>query len=157
MIGQESTSIMVRKLVDSLYVEAMVLTDEARAYFDEISKGDRSQLEPVLRVSFSCESLKVTTRLMHIIAWLLAYRTKWEHGQNGAEQFILPMDTPLRLGSSVDSDPDVTKRLPAHARLVIDASIDLYARVQRIDSDLLHPQQAISPARQLLQRLERAL
>ena len=69
------------KLVDSLYVEAMVLADEARSYFDSAARDDRMELDPVDRVGFSCESLKVTTRLMHVIAWLLTQRavTAGEH------------------------------------------------------------------------------
>jgi regulator of CtrA degradation len=157
MESDSTSNQMIKKLVDSLYVEAMVLTDEARAYFDEISKGDRSLLEPVLRVSFSCESLKVTTRLMHIIAWLLAYRTKHEDGFSSGEQYILPMETPFRLGRPVDSDPDVIDRLPVQARSIILSSVDLYMRVQRMDQDLKRPAAESSPARQLLHRLQSAL
>ncbi|NWN13409.1 DUF1465 family protein, partial [Escherichia coli] len=61
-------------LIDTLYVEAMLLADEARAYFDELGRDEREALEALNRVAFSCESLKVTTRLMHIIAWLLTQR-----------------------------------------------------------------------------------
>lgn len=57
-----------RRLVDSLYVEAMVLADEARGYFDQLGRDERDALEALSRVAFSCESLKVTTRLMHVIA-----------------------------------------------------------------------------------------
>src|SRR3546814_7507745 len=57
-----------RRLVDGLYVEAMVMADEARAYFDLRDGGDADVDDPVRRVAFACESLKVTTRLMHIIA-----------------------------------------------------------------------------------------
>ena len=66
--------VLTPKLVDSLYVEAMVLADEARSYFDVQAEEDRAQLEPGVRVHFACESLRVTTRLMHIIAWLLTQR-----------------------------------------------------------------------------------
>ncbi len=69
-----ATSTIHRKLVDSLYVEAMLLADEARAYFDVLGRAERNSLEALSRVTFSCESLKVTTRLMHIIAWLLTQR-----------------------------------------------------------------------------------
>ena len=62
------------KLIDGLYVEAMVLADEARSYFDTLGRDDRLALDPLDRVGFSCESLKVTTRLMHVIAWLLTQR-----------------------------------------------------------------------------------
>ena len=60
-----------RHLIDALYIEAMLLADEARSYFDEVGRAEREMLDPLVRVGFSCESLKVTTRLMHVIAWLL--------------------------------------------------------------------------------------
>ena len=62
------------RLVDSLYTEAMLLADEARSYFDDAGREDRVALEPFVRVTFACESLKVTTRIMHIVAWLLTQR-----------------------------------------------------------------------------------
>src|SRR4029453_11635297 len=62
------------RLIDSLYTEAMLLADEARSYFDDGGREDRLALEPFVRVPFACESLKVTTRIMHIVAWLLTQR-----------------------------------------------------------------------------------
>jgi len=62
------------RLIDSLYTEAMLLADEARSYFDDAGRDDRNTLEPFIRVGFACESLKVTTRIMHIVAWLLTQR-----------------------------------------------------------------------------------
>jgi regulator of CtrA degradation len=64
------------RLIDALYTEAMILADEARAYFDEEGRDDRQTLEPFARVGFACESLKVTTRIMHIVAWLLTQRAR---------------------------------------------------------------------------------
>ena len=37
------------KLIDGLYVEAMVLADEARSYFDTIGRDDRLSLESTAR------------------------------------------------------------------------------------------------------------
>jgi regulator of CtrA degradation len=62
------------RLIDALYTEAMLLADEARAYFDEAGRDERQSLEPFVRVGFACESLKVTTRIMHSVAWLLTQR-----------------------------------------------------------------------------------
>src|SRR6478735_4228306 len=62
------------RLIESLYTEAMLLADEARTYFDREGRDERSQLDPFVRVGFACESLKVTTRVMHIVAWLLTQR-----------------------------------------------------------------------------------
>src|SRR5687767_12743781 len=114
------------KLIDSLYVEAMVLADEARAYFDEHGRGDRLSLDPIVRVGFSCESLKVTTRLMHVIAWLLTQRAV-EAGEISMGQARNPA---RRLGDAVESDPQLLLCLPESALRLIKSSQDLYARVQ---------------------------
>jgi len=144
---------LTARLVDSLYVEAMVLADEVRSYFDETGRIEREALPPLERVAFSCESLKVTTRLMHVIAWLLTRRAV-EHGEISAAQARAPS---RRLGLAADSDSDTLAMLPETARALIDASRDLYARVERLDQDLDLPIMPVpSPALGLLDRLERA-
>jgi regulator of CtrA degradation len=55
MTSQPIRARLTPKLVDSLYVEAMVLADEARAYFDRNGKDDRMALDPLLRVGFSVD------------------------------------------------------------------------------------------------------
>ena len=140
------------KLIDSLYVEAMVLADEARAYFDQHGRGDRMSLDPIVRVGFSCESLKVTTRLMHVIAWLLTQRAV-EAGEISATQARKPT---RRLGEAVASDAELVPRLPDGAVRLIKASQDLYARVYRLDQGGTAPDPQPSPARSLMSRLERS-
>lgn len=142
---------LTNRLVDALYVEAMVLADEVRTYFDEPGRTERETLEPLLRVGFSCESLKVTTRLMHVIAWLLTRRAV-EAGEISASQARQP--TRL-LGPAAPSDPGVIAALPETARTLIEASRDLYARVERLDRDIDRPAAIASPALGLLHRLER--
>lgn len=138
------------KVIDALYVEAMVLADDARAYFDMFSREERDALGPVLRVAFSCESLKVTTRLMHVIAWLLAHR-----GQGGGG-YSSP-GGPLKLGGPTETDADAVAGLPEGARTRIAASIDLYARVARLEAELLRAEPPESPARALFERLSRSI
>src|SRR5258708_25609012 len=70
----EAEARITSRLIDSLYTEAMLLADEARSYFDDLGRNDRATLHPFARVGFACESLKVTTRIMHIVAWLLTQR-----------------------------------------------------------------------------------
>ena len=141
------------KLVDGLYVEAMVLADEARSYFDTIGRDDRLLLDPIDRVGFSCESLKVTTRLMHVIAWLLTQRAvaagELSRAQAGAAE--------RRLGTAADTDRELLARLPEAAAELIRASEDLYDRVSRIDAGHFSDEPAGSPARSLLSRLQRSL
>ena len=141
------------KLIDGLYVEAMVLADEARSYFDTLGRNDRLRLDPLDRVGFSCESLKVTTRLMHVIAWLLTQRAV-EAGELTRAQARRPA---RRLGEAPESDHDLLPRLPESARSLIESSRELYARVARLDEGDLGMAPEGSPARSLLNRLERSL
>ena len=91
------------RLIDSLYTEAMLLADEARSYFDDAGRDERATLEPFARVGFACESLKVTTRIMHIVAWLLTQRAI-ETGEIAGLEGRRPE---RRLGHAQESDPVV--------------------------------------------------
>lgn len=141
------------RLIDSLYTEAMVLADEARSYFDDAGREERSLLDPFARVGFACESLKVTTRVMHIVAWLLTQRAI----ESGEIAFQAGKRPERRLGHAQDSDVAIVDQLPEGARQLIRASAELYARVQRIDQGNFEPEAAPSPARALMGRLERGL
>jgi len=141
------------RLIDSLYTEAMLLADEARSYFDDAGRDERSTLEPFARVGFACESLKVTTRIMHIVAWLLTQRAI-ESGEIPGRDGRRPE---RRLGQAHDSDPLIVQTLPPSAQKLINASADLYARVKRLDEGGLEADVPQSPARALMGRLERGL
>jgi len=141
------------RLIDSLYTEAMLLADEARAYFDEAGREERNTLEPFARVGFACESLKVTTRIMHIVAWLLTQRAV-ESGEIHSADGRRPE---RRLGHATDSDPLVVGQLPPTAQRLVTASADLYSRVARLDEGAIDAEPAQSPARALMGRLERDL
>ena len=141
------------RLIDSLYTEAMLLADEARHYFDEAGRDERAMLEPFARVGFACESLKVTTRIMHIVAWLLTQRAiEWGEipSRDGRR-------AERRLGHAQDSDATVVASLPPAAQKLINSSADLYARVKRLDEGGLEAEAPQSPARALMGRLERGL
>ena len=139
------------KLIDSLYVEAMVLADEARAYFDSSGRDDRLALDPLVRVGFACESLKVTTRLMQVIAWLLTQRAvaagELDRAAAGGPE--------RRIGEAPESDAELLPRLPEAAVALIRSSQDLYERIRRIEEGAA-PEPAPSPARSLLSRLQRS-
>ncbi|MEH3036899.1 MAG: DUF1465 family protein [Sphingomonas adhaesiva] len=141
--------LMHRRLIDSFYTEAMLLADEARSYFDEGGRAEREALSPMDRVAFSCESLKVTTRLMHVIAWLLTQRAviagELTPGQALQQQ--------RRLGSAPVSDATVLDTMPVPARGMIVASIDLHRRVARLDEAQEVEAPVVSPARTMLDRL----
>lgn len=148
-LGANSAAQLISpRLIDSLYAEALLLADEARDWFDRARHGDRhghaSADEPVasagqdvlaswagrhdpgLRIALSCESLRLTTRLMHIIAWLLLQRAA--HAQEIA--IDVAMAERNRLGTSPAFDPELAARLPEGAQKLVHASLHLYDRVR---------------------------
>jgi len=63
------------RIIEALYCEALVLSDEVRAAFTlsgrlEVAGAD----EDLARAALSAEGLRTTTRMMHAIAWLLNHR-----------------------------------------------------------------------------------
>ena len=148
MTGRSSASRIHRRLIDSLYTEAMLLADEARAYFDEAGRAEREALDPLIRVGFSCESLKVTTRLMHVIAWLLTQRAV-DAGELRPREAL---DPARRLGSAPQFDANLIHALPPRARGLVEASANLHRRVGMLDT-ALETQLAPSPVHHLHDRL----
>lgn len=154
MVRNEAThNGIAARLIDGLYVEAMVLADEARSYFDRGGLEDRDAMSPADRVAFSCESLKVTTRLMHVVSWLLLRRAA-EAGELRPAEL---QQSNRRLGDASATAPEMLDVMPERARLIVEASCDLYQRIKRLDDELVRNAPATSPARSLLDRLERSL
>lgn len=120
------------KLVDSLYVEAMVLADEARSYF-ELSPHDQGLgIDAEARTNMSCESLRVTTRLMHSIAWLLNQKAFFS-GELSLHQLH---SRSRSLGKCTSSDPFVVALLPAEAQRLVVETQQLLDRLIRLEKSL---------------------
>jgi regulator of CtrA degradation len=148
-----------RRLIDGLYVDAMVLADEARSYFDYRSDEHREALDRIARVEFACESLKVTTRLMHVIAWLLTQRAIL----NGELEESVRETENYKLGPAAITPPEASMRFGEEMVELISASEDLYDRVARLERQLLARGAGFRPVvmsqgspHDLLSRLERA-
>lgn len=140
------------KLVDGLYTEAMLLADEARAYFDHEGQAERETLDPLTRVAYSCESLRVTTRLMHVVSWLLV-RKAIQAGEMSEAEANAP-DRHLGRAADLLEDRTLHAELPTRSRSLAAASRDLYGRVSRLDQQLRAEQGGESPARALQGRLQ---
>ncbi len=127
MIYDPTPAALSRKLIDGLHVEAMVLSDEARSYFDGFGLSERAELSPTERVIFSCEALKVTTRLMHIVAWLIGQRAAI------SREGVLQHEV-ASLGRAETSSASALATLPEEAARIVEATLSLYTRVQRIEA-----------------------
>jgi regulator of CtrA degradation len=136
----DDSLILTPRLIDALYTEAMLLTDEARSYFDGIGREARDALPPLQRVGFSCESLNLTTRLMYAISWLLL--------QRAAATGEMAADAPFAiLGHAIAANPATVRALPDDAQHLISCSEEIYNRIARMDKQMRTP--VINPARQM--------
>ena len=133
------------RIVEALYIEALVLSDGARGGFDAlraIGTGpgpmlyavapDSRRADPICPedVEVTCEALRTTTRVMHCLAWLLNHRA-WFAGQISASQL-------RRHGRLIShfpaSDPAVVARLPEELADFVHQSERLYARILRLEA-----------------------
>lgn len=140
-----------RAQVENLYVEAMLLADEAHAAFAaerDLGSGGTNSL---LLVSLACESLKTTTRLMHVIAWLL-HRRAMLAGEAGANAG----DSAARIGDPVAIDWDVCLQFSSHIRRIILSSERLFERVEKLEALWDRPTPR-APVQALLAQLEARL
>lgn len=112
-----------------MYVEAMLLADEAASGFAREREAALAVKDPLTRISLSCEALKTSTRLMHVIAWLLHQRALSAgeidprlSGRNSA------------LGRADGADWSVSAAFPVTLRRMIAASERLYERAAALDA-----------------------
>ncbi len=133
------------------------MADEARSYFDTSLAVEQGFDDPLQRIAFTCESLKVTTRLMHIIAWLLSQRA-FQRGEIDESDLL---SEKYSLGPASVSDRAQVADFPFAVRALVDGSEELYDRVARLQDRMLiaarrRPAPEASPARMLMDRLHMA-
>lgn len=114
------------------YDEALALVEEARDYVRDGVAAESRFLPPDLRILLSCETLRLTTRLTEVMAWLFAQRAHHE-GELTADQVA---DDGRRLGTQelCLASPGVPlDYLPPRLASLMERSERLYRRVQRLD------------------------
>ena len=115
------------RIIEGLYCEALVLSDEVRAAFD-LSKGNEPTGDDMARLALSCEALRTTTRMMHALAWLLNHRAYFA---GELSEFQL-----RRYGKLSDYPEAEAERLALIApatRELIRATERFHARLKRLD------------------------
>lgn len=121
---------------DRTYEEAFALLVEARDYLLERQRQAVDPLSPEQQLIASCETMRLTSRLAQVIAWLLVQRAVHAGEIDTAEA-----DTPQRRlgGREICAEPgpwDVSG-LPRRLQILLDRSHALYNRVARLD-EMVH-------------------
>ncbi|MFN3509948.1 MAG: DUF1465 family protein [Tsuneonella troitsensis] len=114
-------------IIETLYCEALVLADEVRSAFDLMPK--RAGDEDFVRIALSVEGLRTTTRMMHVLAWLLNHRAYFS-GELSEFQLrrhgVLPPDRP--------SDPEQLALLEPETCALIADTEAFHGRISRLDA-----------------------
>lgn len=140
------------EIIEDLYSEALLLADDARAVFDLRigEKGDNAS--DSLKIALSIEGLRTTTRVMHVLAWLLNQRA-YLAGELSAAQLARHNELP----EERSADPANLEALEPETRALIRESEDLHARVARLDREMRRAEeQAEAPVQAMQDRLAQA-
>lgn len=118
------------RIIEGLYCESLVLSDEVRGAFALSGRLDAAAGEnDEARIALSCEALRTTTRMMHAVAWLLNHRAYF----NG-ELSEFQLRRYGRLTDFPESDPDRMALLPGATCELIRATERFHARLKRLDN-----------------------
>lgn len=146
------TSNLSRSIIEALYTEALVLTDDVRAVFTLGPKEPSTDDDCTVRLALSTEGLKTTTRMMHVLAWLLNQRAFFS-GELSESQVrkhgTLPSDRA--------ADPEQLEKLEPETRALIAETEYLHRRIARLDQAWRQNFEMSSPARAFQGRLQRRL
>lgn len=151
------TTSLSQPIIEALYSEALILADEVRAVFAQGTfapePGLTSETDAMARLALSTEGLKTTTRMMHILAWLLNQRAFFS-GELSARQVRLHGALPADRGA----DPAQLERLEPETRTLIGETERLHRRLARLDSAWRQNfDMGASPARAFQDRIGREM
>ncbi|MDY7098351.1 MAG: DUF1465 family protein [Pseudomonadota bacterium] len=126
------TNSLSRPIIEALYTEALLLADDVRAVFAQGAIIPDEQAgttkDAMIRLALSTEGLKTTTRMMHILAWLLNQRAYFSGELNEKQVRLhgaLPVDR--------SADDEQLQLLEPETRELIAETERLHGRIARLD------------------------
>jgi len=151
------TTSLSQPIIEALYTEALVLADEVRAVFTQgtlaSEPGITSHEDAMVRLALSTEGLKTTTRMMHVLAWLLNQRAFFSGELSEAQVRVhgaLPANRPAEEAQLAMLEPAT--------RALISETERLHHRIARLDMAWRQKlEMTPSPARAFQERIGREL
>ena len=127
-------------LFSDLFREGMALVEETAAYLDGPGRDEARRLPRVAALAYASESMRLTTRLMQVAAWLLLQRAVNEGDMTPGEA---AGDKRRSRGAwEAQGMTPCVDALPAPLVTLIDTSMRLQARIARLDAAITAPSQA---------------
>ncbi|MBR0797883.1 DUF1465 family protein [Bradyrhizobium jicamae] len=120
-----------------LFREGMDLVEQTAAYLDGDGRAEAKALERSVSLTYATESMRLTTRLMQLASWLLLHRAVKE-GEMTLTQANREK-TKVKLSAADPGPTDMIAKLPQQLQDLIARSMDLQARVRRLDTTIHAP------------------
>lgn len=149
--AQQDMTPVRRAQIENLYLDTLVLADEAQQIFGDAREAMGTAQDRDLSVAAFTEAMMTATRLTHILAWLLHQRAVLT-GEPGAYLG----DIAMTLSNVTPADWSICDQLDAPMRRVTLASERLYQRIMLLD-DLWGDPMMPSPVLAMLAELEARL
>jgi len=137
MMTQDDPVSFADRLVGSnafhdLFEHGMQLVETTAEYLDKEGREEAKDLARAGAMAYATESMRLTTRLMQLASWLLLQRAVHE-GEMTLEQAAQEKAKVRIHGLSSPTQGPGWDELPSTLRELVDASLDLQTRVQRLD------------------------
>ena len=123
---------------DTLFRDGMALVEDTAAYLDGDGRDQSRHLGRIAALAYASESMRLTTRLMQIASWLLLQRAVNE-GEMSAVEAASDKRRTRAAWQAVPSPAPEAAKLPSALLALIDASLDLQGRIQRLDTMICEP------------------
>jgi len=118
------------------YDETLAMIVEARNYMAFVEPRQRHQLDGLPDLRFSCEALRVTSRLTQVMAWLMLQRAV-QDGEIPSEEVCRDCNRLAGQEVCLDNTADDDETLPSGLRSLLSRSYHLYRRVSRLEEMVL--------------------
>tara|TARA_A100000171_G_scaffold37601_1_gene36684 strand:+ start:1887 stop:2411 length:525 start_codon:yes stop_codon:yes gene_type:complete len=123
------------ELFKRTYREGMALVEEAASYLDGPGREQAKDLPRATALAYATESMRMTTRLMQVAAWLLVQKAVHEGEMTETEA----LSEKYELGGRdlAKTEPaKAAQMLPDVLRDLIQRSENIYERIDRLDAQL---------------------
>jgi regulator of CtrA degradation len=115
----------------NVFEETMQLLNDAHEYFYLFGEDDQQRIANDLRTLYSCEMSRITLRLSSIMAWIMVQRAVFT-GKIDATSAASSHGLDFQDACLVDNRM-LHGVLPSYVCYLLDRSLELYERVQRLD------------------------
>ncbi len=129
----------------ALFREGMGLVEESAAYLDGPGRDEARAVSRQEQLAYASESMRLTTRLMQLAAWLLLQRAI-NDGEISADQAMSEKRKVKLSFQDVATAQELFVRLPERLRDLVTQSLRLQARIIHLDQLLHTADEAVPPA-----------